>query len=686
MTGIPHAFGVPVTIPAHARLRLAFALPDRFMGTDILERIEPTRFRATLVLPDGREELLAEQVLDPRRRIDDRRWVERSLDLSRFAGATATLRLAQALAEAPDRPGGVFALWGRPLLYDARQAAAKPSLLLITIDALRADRLSVAGHSRPTTPHLDRLAAEGVRYAAAFTSAPMTVPSMPQIFTSSVFPHADSPNLLSSLAAGGVGRTKAIVHNPFLEQWLAIDARDGFDSLSATDSRADRMTRLAIKWLDAHRGERFALYLHYLDTHTPYRVPAPWATMFTDPAYRGPIGARFEDVDGARAGRYDRSDRAQIAALYDGAVRFVDEEIGRLLAHLAADGRLDTTLVVVSADHGEELWDHGEFFHGQSLYDELLHVPLLVRFPGGAHAGRVVTEPVRTLDIVPTIVDVLGLPTFPDFAGESLVPLAAGSEAGPPRVALARAANHRFPVRFAVRTPDYKLIETIDPWGEQLFDLRADPGERRSVLTDPDAATGLAELRPLMERFRRPLQERGYQVRALANDGATHEIWVTVSGADGPPFENPDRVGSAVGDRLTLGPDEREIVWRGRVGPEVKGFRFDRGGFRHTEPGLTFAIRVDGLDVPAADVHLGASGANPSDVPFSYRRTGRVFFTAPQETPSLLALAPPAVPARAGAPVSVFVWCSPESAGGATGATPGDDETRARLRALGYAQ
>jgi len=232
--------------------------------------------------------------------------------------------------------------------------------------------------------------------------------------------------MVSSLFAGGVVRTKAIVNNLYLFQWLALASRDPFDSITEAWSwRADRISRNALQWIAQRPGEPFALYLHYIDTHTPYRPPPPFATRFTDAAYQGSVGLRFDDVAGARAGRYAPADRARIVALYDGALSFVDAEIGRLLDGLASRGLLDHTLVVVSADHGEEHWDHGSFFHGQSLYDELLHVPLLMRFPDRAYAGRVVREPVRALDIVPTIAEVLGLPAFPEFEGRSLLPLIA---------------------------------------------------------------------------------------------------------------------------------------------------------------------------------------------------------------------------------------------------------------------
>jgi len=684
MAGIPNQVDLPVLIPADARLRVGFTLQDRFLGGDMIERTEPTRFAITLLLADGRSVRLHERVLDPRARPGDRRWVDVTLDLSRFANERATLRLSHELEKDAEAAGLTFGLWSRPVLYEAAAQAGKPNLLLITIDALRASQLGSAGYPRPTSPNLDRLAREGVRFSAAFTNAPMTVPSLPQILSSAVFPSGDSPNLLSSLLAGGIHRTKAFIHNPFLGYWLTIRARDGFDSISDTSWRADKITRAAIKWLEAFGDERFALYLHYLDTHTPYRVPAPWATMFADPTYQGPVGSRWGDVDGAQAGRYGPEDQRHIVALYDGALRFVDEQIGRVLDFLAERKLLDSTLVIVSADHGEELWERGGFFHGQSLHDEQLHVPLIVRFPGGAHAGRVVSTQVRTLDIVPTIVDVLGLPSFPEFEGESLRPLAAG-EPAEPRLVFARAANPRFPYRFALRTPAHKLIQTIDPWEESLYDLRADPGERVNLARDPAAADVLARLRAEMEVFRRPLRHTGYQVRAIAPAGTRAPIEVSLTGTEGPPLQDPDRIGLTPNDRLSFAGNGNTLTWLGFVAATPAGIRFDRGLFRDPDPGLEIRVRVDGKDLPPSAIHLGEGKVHPPTSPFSYSRIVPALFAATEERPPLLAAAPPEIRAN-GDGVTVYIWRSPDAAAASVEPAPRDQGTRERLRALGYAE
>lgn len=686
-SAIPNQFDAAVTVPPNARLRVAIAMLDQFLGADVLPQSEPTRFTVDFKNADGTVERVTERVVDVRGRPADRRWIDLDADMARFAGRQGVLQFRLTVAADPQGVNRTSALIGRPVLYDAEAQRTRPNLLFITIDALRADHVGAYGHARDTTPHLDALARDGVRFARAYTSAPMTVPSLPQFFSSRVFPSANRPTLMTSLVQGGVPDTKAIVHNPYLEGWLRMYARDGFGSVTSGVWRADKITRAALAWIDAHRDRRFALYLHYLDAHTPYTVRGEAALRFADPGHDGTVGRRFEDTATAAAGGFDADDRAQIEALYDGAIRFVDEQIGVLLAGLAERGLLDRTLVVVSADHGEELWDHGGFFHGQSLYDELLHVPLLMRLPEKAHAGTVVDTMVRAIDVVPTIADVMTLPVFPEFEGRSLLPLARGADEASPPSLHARAANPRFPYRFAVRTPAHKLIATVEDGRRELYDLAADPGERHDRIDDPALGAVRAALATELDALRAPLRSLGYQVRAVAGDGLEHAIEVVVqSDAGGRVADNPDRVDLGAADRLVSSEADRTLRWTGTVGSAPGGFRFDEGmQGQQGDPGLTFDVRVDGRTVAPAAVRLGPAGVPPAAVPFTYRRTATDVFAAPAESLPLLATAAPAVTPQADQPVTVWIWRFAESAAGATAAAPVDPETARRLRALGYA-
>ena len=698
-TPIPYALEVPVTVPAHARLRLSLALRDDFLGQKLVDVIEPTRFRITWRPRDGAPAVLLERVLDPKARVADRRWIGVELDLARLAGASGTLVFQAERVDAPADHGKTFALWARPNLYDAEAQRAAPNVLFLTIDALRADHLSSYGYARPTSPHIDRLAAEGVRWTHAFADAPMTVPSLPQVFTSRWFPDQRAPTLLTGLFEGGMPATHAIVRNPYLQGYLQLEVGDGFDRVVGVDDwRADKLTRAALEWIDHQRGGRWALWVHYLDTHTPYRLPEADALRFADPAYRGPIGPGFGDVDGAQSGIYDAADRRRIVDLYDGAIRWTDAQVGALLDGLAARGLLDRTLVVLTADHGEELFDHGSFFHGVSLYDELLHVPLVARFPGGAHAGTVVDAQVRLVDVAPTITAVAGAPTPSTFQGESLLATLGGAPA-PARPVFARAANGAYPWRFGLRTPAHKLIRTVDPPEEQLFDLAADPGERTNRIDDPALADVRARLRDALQTFLAPLADDGMQLRAVAPPGMASvlEVRVTATGGDGllvdSGLANPARIGPSGFDRIRISPDGSTLTWLARVPDQPIGIRFDRGvlpswgGDVH----LDVSVRALGaMDLAPRAVFLGADGTHPATVPFAYTIQPGPLFGPPVESPPLRAASPPTrFPAFVGEPATLYMWRAGAAGPAAPAAAAGggvDDEQRRKLRALGYAE
>jgi arylsulfatase len=692
---VPGTLTVPVTVPAHARLRTAITLRDTFFGQTLVDVTAPTRFVVTLTPAGGEPQVLLDRVLDPRGHEGDRRWVGAGLDCSRFAGREATITFHVETAGAPETPGRTFAAFARPNLYDPTFQRTQPNLLLISIDALRADHLSCYGYARPTSPHLDRLAAEGLRFAHAFTNAPMTVPSLPQLFTSAYFPTETHATLLTSLFAAGVPATHAIVRNPYLQYFLSLDARDGFDRTVDVDLwRADKLTRAGLKWIDHQRGERWALYLHYLDTHTPYRIPSPDSLAYVAPDYTGPIGTTFGDAEGAAQGIYDASDRRRVADLYDGAVHWTDAQIGTLIDGLRARGLLDHTLVVVTADHGEELWDHGGFFHGGSLYDELLHVPLIMRLPEAAHAGTVVAPQMRTVDIVPTITEVLGTPPVPGADGRSGLELIRAPDAAPSRPVFARAANPQYPWRFGLRTTKHKLVVTVDPPAEQLFDLVADPAERQNRIDDPALAPVLAELRAGLDTFLRPLTTSGFQLRAVAPPGMSSVLEVRVTTAGGQqPLANPGRIGGLRNDRIEIDRDGKTLVWRARVPDTPIGIRFDRGVLP-TERGqvkLDVQVRALGvMDIAPRAIFLGPGGEHPPSSPFTFEvKPPAAFGKPPVEDPRLTGAAPARLDAFVGEPSTLYFWRFPPAAAVVPGeATTGglDEERRQKLRALGYAE
>ena len=421
------------------------------------------------------------------------------------------------------RPGVMALCWLFLAGACSREAKGPANVVLVVVDTLRADALGCYGAPANPTPALDALAREGVLFEKAASSAPWTLPSFGSLFTSA-FPgmhgavgtfetrfHTLHRNLVTAAQAfrrQGYA-TGAVVNNIFLKQEFGF--RKGFETYDFFPAEirrirpAEKVTDRALRWLDDHGdGARpFFLFVHYYDPHFAYLPPEPFRSRFGGEV-TDKIKAIEDPVD-VRDGKVvlDSEERDDLQRLYTGEVAYTDREIGRLIDHLRAAGLLDRTLVVVTADHGEEFWEHAGFEHGHTLYEELLHVPLILRFPNGTFSGRRVDAPVRLMDLVPTLLDRLGLDAPPTFRGESFLCLL---EENP--------GEYRVPFYFeaclyghekkALRVRNLKLILDTASGKTELYDLAADPGEKKDLCeTLPQAAAELEKaLRRIMGEVR----------------------------------------------------------------------------------------------------------------------------------------------------------------------------------------
>jgi choline-sulfatase len=296
---------------------------------------------------------------------------------------------------------------------------------VVTIDTLRADRLSSYGYHRPTTPNLDRLLARGARFTQARTVEPLTNPALCSLFTS-LYPHEhgatrnglrlrpDAPSLPRLLARRGY-RTAAFVGNWTLrneisglgehfQQYGEILTRKRWLGLFKGEATAEDLTGAAVDWLADHQERHhgpFLLWVHYVEPHAPYRFQE-------DVAPRLHVGASGVTGAGGEASRQDR---------YDTEVAFADLWAGRLLAAIERDPDLSAnTLIVFAADHGESLGEHGYWGHGRNLYEPTLRIPLGISWPGHVRAG-VIDAPAINLDVAPTVLGLLGLAAPETFRG-----------------------------------------------------------------------------------------------------------------------------------------------------------------------------------------------------------------------------------------------------------------------------
>jgi arylsulfatase A-like enzyme len=407
-----------------------------------------------------------------------------------------------------------------------REAAPEnrgPNIVLIVVDAMRADRLSCYGYDRPTSPNLDALAAEGVLFTDAMAQGAETVTSIPSLLTGRLprehgvlwvqldgkvysGPGLRLPTLAEMLKKHGYV-TAAISASPLVGPGIGVDR--GFDYFDQECGRvsvwqlksADKLNQRAQLWLDRYRPGQgpFFLYLHYLDTHNQYRPPSAFAA-FGRPGYTSrdnQVNADYNDVfdpqqwtpvtDRALAEHgLSRRDVERLSDLYDGEVACADHYIGELLLRLKHLGLYDDTIIVVTADHGEAFLEHQEIKHGGSLYQELLRVPLILRLPG-LRGGQEVQELVEGIDLVPTLLDAAGIKTSAKMSGHSYDQALVRGEKIPPRIGLAELPSRKME---AVRDGSLKLIAS--PGGVELYDLSQDPGEKRNlVAARPDEVARL---------------------------------------------------------------------------------------------------------------------------------------------------------------------------------------------------
>lgn len=404
-----------------------------------------------------------------------------------------------------------------PLLVTAaalaavRLARTRPNVLLITIDTLRADHLSCYGYPRATTPALDRLAEEGARFTNAMSTGSWTPPALfslatgAQAYQHRVIGWGDRMNpqlgtVAEALAAAGYRTALFNNHNIFfdVQREIAYGFREVV-SLSDGEFPAARLVDRAIDWLARKERGPFFLWIHLFDPHEPFAAPAPYDGLFWE---EKPDAARrrAEPVEGgfgaggipehiyAAADGESRIDR--LIAAYDGEIRYTDAQVERLVAALDRLGLATDTLVLVTADHGEilERTDtpyHGTvyFSHGTYLFQELLAVPLLVRYPGRVLKGSVIEEPVGVIDVPPTLLEAAGLEPTPAMGGRSLLRLMRREQSGPPTALLSEELRNNWR---AVRWGSYKLIDYGHD-GFALYDVDADPGETRDLAGEQPA-------------------------------------------------------------------------------------------------------------------------------------------------------------------------------------------------------
>lgn len=417
-------------------------------------------------------------------------------------------------------------------------AAQRLNLVLITLDTTRADRIGAYGSKDVETPILDGIAREGVLFEQAVSVAPLTLPAHSSIMTGKFPPEhgvrdnggffldASQVTLAEVLKARGY-RTGGFIAAYVLDSKWGINKGfdtyfDDFDlsqtkglSLGAIQRPADEVIDKALPWIQQSKESPFFVWIHLYDPHTPYRAPEPFLS------------------------RYE-------AHPYNGEIAFMDSQLSRVVAQLTSMGVYDRTVVAVMGDHGESLGDHGEAAHGFFIYNSVTHVPFMIRAPFNPMHGRRVADPVRSVDVMPTVLDLLGVATPKDVTGRSLVPLMTGAAVD---LGLDAYSEAMYPLHHygwsdirALRAGRYKVIDAPRP---ELYDVEQDPRERANLYGQRRSVGDgmIAQLRKLEQGFQKTeakLPAGDVDPEARARLAALGYVGSFVASASDPRTERAD--------------------------------------------------------------------------------------------------------------------------------------------------
>jgi arylsulfatase A-like enzyme len=585
------------------------------------------------------------------------------------------------------------------MILSCGQDESPLNVILIGVDTLRPDHMGCYGYDRNTTPNVDRLARRGILFEIAVAPSPWTLPSFASVFTS-LYPSQHGatgakspmgetfPTLAELLKAQGYA-TGAIINAPYLKRKYEVGR--GFDlySMRPPEGRfADGTTRDALDWISGIADQPFFIFIHYFDPHLPYAPPAPYDTVF-NPDYQGPLQKPYNPrrLPSYRPDNFKPmktippEDWNQIKSLYDGEVAFTDEAIGELIEGLQDRRLLKKTLIIFISDHGEEFFDHEGFEHGHTLYDELIRVPMIFSLPGRLPERDRIGQQVRLVDVAPTVLDLLGFESDPDFEGVSLRPLldgersvtATASPVLPPELAYSECILYGSESKSLAAYP-WKLIYDTMTGKKKCFNLAEDPGEMLSI-ADPDCES-LCLLEETLYKTLINLTDTWFVELAAGGDQHRFDVDIACNVVEGSGQFGLRKVIASSGDIIDI-----EDMEGTEIGPStmtIKALSADepiRLAFklRRKEAPIRFDFRID--SEPATEcTYVGASLLKPVTMPF-----------IEQDAPQAQAGADKGEPLNRPDPPYCLVWLAKTGYG--TGRTVElDEETEHELRSLGYIQ
>jgi arylsulfatase A-like enzyme len=592
-------------VPEHARLAFDIGIPE--------ERHDKPGVEFLVKVRDGdREQVLWSQLLDPAGRPQHRRWLPVDLDLAKLAGHDVDLILETRGFDAGDEARAAF--WATPAI--TRVAGEAPLVVLYLVDTLRADHTQPYGYLRDTTPQLLAFAKDAVVFEQAIVQASWTKPSVASIFTS-LLPgrhravqlrdplDRDLVTLAEMLETKGFTTGAAIANSVIYNQGSHFE--QGFDSFTGLHGPGNRPSKIieaapvvnaALAFLDARRGFPTFLYVHTMDPHVPYTPPAPFDRKYDPYPTKGHPG------QDPRTDYKEPLDRDRLTAQYDGEIAYGDREFGRFVQGLKERGLYERAQLIFVADHGEEFLDHGKWLHGRSVFDELVRVPLIVKFPERRDAGRRVADQVQGVDLLPTILKELRLPVPkpPAIEGRPLQDVVAGR--APQRPALSE-ISHRGFVAHGMRTRRDKYVRRFSPEDDELyFDLEKDPRETTNLVEQ--AGERVKQLRAGVEEAMIPNPFR-HVVKAAGR--GEYALRVRTGGW----FEGVEATGLGQGESYDVEGNGRRLVLK--LAPKKDQAREVSFTVRPQGAPVWLDGTRDGKPLRVQDVFVAMEGLNPTEVP-----------------------------------------------------------------------
>ena len=588
--------GFNIDAPPIGRLDYSVAISaGAFRETEHVELV------VSFISENGRLSEIDRQGFDLLRADTAGHWRNRSVEFPQHLGMGKLNFEVRGLSD--DAPGGTVFI-GNPRIVNLDQRS-RSRIIVIAVDTLRADHLGCYGYERDTSPNIDSLAEGGTLFENCIATSPWTFTSFASMFSgqypstngattvSKLFP--DNTETFAEILSGKGFLTGAVSNNVWFSP--SFNLLQGFDSHRDFANIAEHSFEYAKNWLFENRDVDCMFFIHIVDPHLPYSPPGEWAKKY-GAEYRGPYETAFSGVEEYRAGKLEIPPQLNdhLIDLYDGEIAYMDAALGKFISALETTFLMEGTTVIFTADHGEEFFDHGSFEHGHTMYNELLHVPLIIK-GNGFKAGAKVDKTVSPMDLFATLLGRYGAVLPGDVPSIDLADVIKG-DAGKGRNIYSEQIYFG-DEQSALTDGKYKYIYHLNDGAEELYDLESDPKETVNLSEDQRATA--RDRRQFVQNFI-AAHQAGFHIRfnrKHQEDGDRFKGTIT----------SDSMISGIVQDRLDKGDifsfDSNKIIFDIRMPEDIeKGFVFQ---IDDPSAEVHFDVEVDDDPDDVSLVHIGAA-------------------------------------------------------------------------------